>query len=45
MKNEAPPAHEGPEQSVGNLLTPALSSTGLWRRGRRRGRFPVISQP
>jgi hypothetical protein len=38
-------AHEGPLEFVGNLLTPTLSSTSVWRRGRRRGRFPFMSQP
>jgi len=32
-------------EEVGNLLTPALSSTSMWRRGRTGGKFPLISQP
>jgi hypothetical protein len=36
---------EGPDERVRNLLTPSLSSTGVWRRGRRRGRIPFMSQP
>jgi hypothetical protein len=30
---------------VGNLLSPALSSTSVWRRGRRRAVLPFMSQP
>jgi hypothetical protein len=30
---------------VGNLLSPALSSTRVWRRGRRRAVLPFMSQP
>jgi hypothetical protein len=38
MKGGKPPAHE----PTGSLLPPALSSTGVWRRGgRRAGRFGV----
>jgi hypothetical protein len=38
-------AQAGPIERVGNLLTPALSSTRAWRRGRRRGSFSCMSQP
>jgi hypothetical protein len=30
---------------VGNLLSPALSSTSVWRRGKRRAVLPFMSQP
>jgi hypothetical protein len=37
--------HEGPDEKEGILLSPTLSSTSVWRRGRRRGRFLFMSQP
>jgi hypothetical protein len=36
---------EGPAERVENLLTPTLSSTSVWRRGRRRRTFPFMGQP